>query len=406
MALVPVTLSAREIDLADKGFSNAILWRLHHEVLTPPIYRGEFWHAYSQVNRRFADVTANVAAAEATVWVHDYQLQLMPAMLRELRPDVRIGFFLHVPFPAPGTFDGMPRPWQESIVRGLLGADLIGFQTPRDASNFEELCHDVLGIRVQGQACLADRVVRIGVFPVSVDFAELSVLAGREEARTRAREIRARVGESAKLLLAVDRLDYAKGIPQRLEALDELFESGDIEQGEVVLVQVASPSSERVEMYEDLVREVEQKIGHINGEYGQIGAPAVHYVHRNVPRDELVALYLAADVMVATPLRDGMNLACKEYVTCHDTPGGALVLSEFAGAAEELRDGAFLVNPHDIDGIKAGLLDAIHGDPVKLDQRIAMMRDTVRNNDAERWAQRFVTMLETSGSNSLHEHLL
>ncbi|RAY16643.1 trehalose-6-phosphate synthase [Actinomadura craniellae] len=392
MSLVAVPLSAEEVELYYEGFSNATLWPLYHDVIATPIYKRRYWDAYVAVNRRFAEAAAGVAAQGAMVWVQDYQLQLVPAMLRQLRPDLRIGFFLHIPFPPVELFHQLP--WRRQIIEGLLGADLVGFQRPGAAANFLRLARRITESgRAQGPVVqVGDRQVRAQAFPISVDVGELAELIARPEVRERSEEIRADLG-GAKILLGVDRLDYTKGIGQRLEAFGELLEDGELKPGEAVFVQIATPSRERVEQYQLLRDEIEQLVGRINGEHAQIGVPPVHYLHNSYNRDELAALYLAADVMVVTPLRDGMNLVAKEYVACRADLHGSLVLSEFAGAADELRR-AFQVNPYDIDGLKQTLLTALRAEPAEQARRMRSMRRRVIEHDVDRWAREFLEALE------------
>ncbi|WP_018657855.1 alpha,alpha-trehalose-phosphate synthase (UDP-forming) [Actinomadura flavalba] len=392
MHLCPVRQSAEEVELYYEGFSNATLWPLYHDVIAPPVYDRAMWDAYVRVNERFATAAADVAAEGAIVWVQDYQLQLVPAMLRRLRPDLRIGFFLHIPFPPLELFWQMP--WRRQILEGLLGADLVGFQLPGAAANFVRLCKRLLDAKsVKQDVHWEDRVVRARAFPISVDVGELRELIARPEVRWRADEIRADLGGGT-VLLGVDRLDYTKGITQRLQAFGELFADGELKPGEAVLAQIATPSRERVEQYQILREQIEQQVGRINGQHAELGSPVIHYLHTSYDREELAALYLAADVMVVTPLRDGMNLVAKEYVACREDLRGTLVLSEFAGAAEELRRGAYLVNPYDIDGLKETLLAAVRAEPAEQARRMRVMRKRVIEHDVDRWAADFLASLE------------
>ena len=391
MDLVPIPQSANEVALFYEGFSNATLWPLYHDVIAAPVYKRTYWDAYVRVNQRFAEAAAEAAAPGALVWVQDYQLQLVPAMLRALRPDLRIGFFLHIPFPPLELFQQLP--WRRQIIEGLLGADLVGFQQPGAAANFLRLARRHHGVRVQGSfAEVAGRTVRAHAFPISVDVNELADLVSRPKVWRRAGELRNDLG-APKIMLGVDRLDYTKGISQRLQAFGELLRDGDLKPGEAVFVQIATPSRERVEEYRLLRDEIEQQVGRINGEYASIGSPVIHYMHSSYDRDELTALYLAADVMVVTPLRDGMNLVAKEYVATRQDLHGALVLSEFAGAADELKQ-AYLVNPYDIDGLKLALLAALRADPAQQARRMRAMRRQVTTHDVDRWALEFLAALE------------
>jgi trehalose 6-phosphate synthase len=390
----PVPLSAKDLENYYEGQCNSTIWPLYHDAVETPVFHRHWQEAYREVNLRFAEAADRVAAPGATVWVQDYQLQLVPAMLRARRPDLRIGFFLHIPFPPIELF--MQLPQREDVIRGLLGADLVGFQTPLGAQNFLRLARSRLGLRRRAVSIEVDgRWVRVGSFPVSIDVSEIESLAGRPEVLVRADEIRAELGRPKTLILGVDRLDYTKGIQHRLHAYHELLSEGRLDAVDTVLVQVATPSRERVEHYARLRENVEREVGHINGEFGRVGAPAVHYLHQSYDRDELAALYRAADVMAVTPLRDGMNLVAKEYVAARTDLGGALVLSEFAGAARELRQ-SFLCNPHDINSIKDALIRAARADRGEAARRMQAMRRYLRDHDGQQWAFTFLTALDSA----------
>ena len=392
MHLVPVPLSEEEVDRYYEGFSNASLWPLYHDVVEKPEYHRTWWDAYVQVNRRFAERAAAVAGEGAIVWVHDYQLQLVPAMLRQLRPDLTIGFFLHIPFPPYELFTQLP--WRNAIVEGLLGADLIGFQQPTAASNFVTLARRLHELPTKGSTVSYEgRTVTAKAFPISIDVRSFEELAGSPEVLARAAEIRAELGDPEKVVLGVDRLDYTKGIGVRLEAFQELLEDGAVEAPSTVLVQVATPSRERVEHYVTMRETIEQQVGHINGVFGSIAGPAVQYFNQSMPREELAALYRAADVMLVTPYRDGMNLVAKEYVAARGDNRGVLVLSEFAGAAAELKQ-ALLVNPHDIAGVKNQLLRALRMEPAEAAKRMRAMRRHLARHDLDHWANSFFSSLE------------
>lgn len=400
LQLHPVRLSAEDVSEYYEGFSNATLWPLYHDVIVKPIYHREWWNRYVDVNRRFAEATSRAAAPGATVWVQDYQLQLVPKMLREMRPDVTIGFFLHIPFPPVELF--MQMPWRAEIIEGLLGADLVGFHLAGGAQTFLYLSRQLagaettrasVGVRSRfGEVWLGDRTIKVGAFPISIDSAELDSMGRNREIRRRAKQIRVELGSPRKLLLGVDRLDYTKGIDVRLKAFSELLAEGRIKRDDTVLVQLATPSRERVDSYRLLRNEIEQQVGHINGEYGEVGHPVVHYLHRPVPRDELIAYFVASDVMLVTPLRDGMNLVAKEYVACRSDLGGALVLSEFTGAAAELRR-AYQTNPHDLDGVKDTIEAALNQTPDEGRARMRAMRRQVLTYDVDRWARAFLDTL-------------
>jgi trehalose 6-phosphate synthase len=395
ITLVPIGISQQEYEEYYEGFSNATLWPLYHDVVAKPEFHREWWDAYVAVNRRFAETAAEVAAEGATVWVQDYQLQLVPALLRELRSDLRIGFFLHIPFPPAELFSQVP--WRRELLEGLLGADLVGFQLSGAAQNFIRLVRQRVGHKTHRDTVyLPDgRLVTAKAFPISIDTSVFEELAASPAVQTRAKQIRADLGNPTKVFLGIDRLDYTKGIYARLRAFSELIHDGHFTFEEAAFVQVASPSRERVDQYRRLRDEIDRLVGHINGDLGRIGRPAISYLNASFPQSEMAALYVVSDIMVVTPFRDGMNLVAKEYVACRLHDDGALVLSEFAGAANELRQ-AFLVNPYDINGMKAQMLAAYDADPKDLGRRMRAMRKTVRENDVSSWASAFLSELSTA----------
>jgi trehalose 6-phosphate synthase len=391
----PVPLSEQDVRGYYEGFANSTLWPLYHDAVEPPVFDRGWWETYRAVNRRFAETAAEVAEPGAVVWVQDYHLQLVPQLLRELRPDVLIGFFLHVPFPPPELFNQLPR--RVELLRGMLGADLVGFQLRQTAHNVARLAAELLGApATDDRIVVAGRTVRTGAFPVSIDVAEMQALARRPDVVSNADQLRARLGRRRRVLLSVDRLDYTKGIEHRLTAYSELLRDGALKLQDSVIVQVAVPSRERMHNYRMLRDRIEGEVGRINGEYGRVGEPAIHYLSRSFDRAELAALYRTADVMVVTPLRDGMNLVAKEFVAAREDEAGALVLSEFAGAAAELRD-AFLVNPHDVDGLKGTLLQALRADPADVARRMRAMREHLHSHDILAWARAYLTALDDTG---------
>ena len=396
LELAPMSMSAQEIEEFYEGFSNGTLWPLYHDLVAKPEFHREWWDSYVQVNQRFAERAAELAAEGATVWVHDYQLQLVPQILRTLRPDLRIGFYLHIPFPPAELFQQLP--WRRQILEGLLGADLVGFQLPGAAQNFVRLVRQRVGHKTHRDLVyLPDgRTVRAAPFPISIDARGFEEMARSESVVSRAAELREALGNPKKVFLGVDRLDYTKGIYARLRAFAELMGEGHIDVEDAVFVQVAVPSREQVEQYRILRDDIERLVGRINGDHGKIGRPAIHYLHSSYPREEMAAMYAAADVMVVTPYRDGMNLVAKEYVACRYEEDGALVLSEFAGAADELRQ-AWLVNPYDINGMKSALLEAHQADEKEVTRRMRAMRKQVTQHDVKAWADSFMVELSDVG---------
>jgi len=391
MHLHPISLSEQDIDWYYEGQSNATIWPLYHDAVEPPEFHRHWLHRYREVNQRFADAAAALAAPGGVVWIHDYHLQLAPAMLREQRPDLRIGFFLHIPFPPVELF--MQLPGRRRFLDGLLGADLVGFQRPGGADNFLRLTHQVLGLKPDDDTVVVDgRRVVARAFPISIDVDEIEKIAADPHVQQRAEQLGKELGGDRRLLLGVDRLDYTKGIEHRLKAYRELLAEGRLSNRDVALVQVATPSRLRVAQYRELRERVEREVGRINGEYGEVGLAPVHYLFRSYDRDELLALYLAADVMIVTPLRDGMTLVAKEFVAARRDDTGALVLSEFTGAAAELPE-AYLVNPHDIDEIKQAFCEALNASAAERADRMHRMREHVLAHDVRKWAEEFMASL-------------
>jgi trehalose 6-phosphate synthase len=450
--IAPVPLTAEEVERYYEGFSNGTLWPLYHDVIAQPEYHRIWWDAYKEVNHRFAQAAADAARPGSRVWIQDYQLQLVPRMLRELRPDVSIGFFNHIPFPAPGIYAQLP--WRQQILRGLLGADLVGFQRAGDARNFAQAVRQLLGWTVHrgvvevplddeartGWAARRDTTVDLagrsdagrsaalvaeempptrsereeagreagsgrrpshfGAFPISVDFASWDALGNDPEVRARASQIRHELGSPRTVLLGVDRLDYTKGISHRLKAYGELLDEHRLDVGDTILVEMAIPTREGVSAYQDLREEVEVAVSRINGDHSTVGRSAVQYMHRNLPRREVAALYEAADVLLVTSLRDGMNLVAKEYIAASVDIDGVLILSEFTGAADELRQ-ALIVNPHDVDAIKEAIVRATRMSPRERARRMRQLRRTVRTHDVGAWSAGFLAELDRASASRM-----
>lgn len=394
--LVSVPLDEHQVTGYYEHISNGALWPLYHDAIRPSIYDADSWALYREVNAAFAHRAASAAVPGALVWVHDYHLQLVPAMLRVLRPDVRIGFFLHIPFPPQELF--MRLPWRDEVIEGLLGADLVGFQRDVAAENFCGLASRLLSAESADHVVVAPdgRRVEVGAFPISIDVAELDAMSARQETDATAHDIRGRLGDPEVVLLGVDRLDYTKGIEERLLAFQTLLRAQGKQRGlsrpPIVMVQVAVPSRETVGDYQSQRERVEQLVGAINGEFATLGHPVLHYLHQRLPLEELVALYRAADVMLVTPLRDGMNLVSKEFVASRRDEQGVLVLSEFAGAVDELTD-AVIVNPHDPESLVAALQSAIAMPPAEARERMHRLRAAVASNDVHGWAASFIDRL-------------
>jgi trehalose 6-phosphate synthase len=388
MTAVSIAMTSAELSGFYDGFANGTLWPLYHDAIRRPAFEEITWHSYVAVNQRYANTAAEWAAPGGTVWIHDYHLQLVPAMLRAVRPDVRIGFFLHIPFPPPELF--LQLPWRRQVLEGLLGADVIGFQEPAAVRNFGALVRR-LDLVTGALPVLKHRGrrVKVGSYPVSID-AEIYDSGGRDPVVGQAStDLRERLHHPRKVLLGVDRLDYTKGIEARLEAFRTVLVEGSLTAQDITLVQVAVPSREDVGFYQHEREHIERLVSEINGQFGEVGAPVIHYLYRSVDEGELFALYQAADIALVTPYRDGMNLVAKEYVASRVHDDGVLILSEFAGAARELHH-ALLVNPFDSRGLVDALQTAISMPRREQTRRMRQLRKTVRGWSAADWAHAFL----------------
>ena len=393
IALRPVELSDDEVDGFYYGFSNSAIWPLYHDAIVTPEFHRHQWRPYRLVNERYARVAAEAVQPDDIAWVQDYQLQLVPGMLRSLRDDITIGFYLHIPFPPIELFSRLP--WRRQIIEGLLGADVLAFQTRASVQNFARAARRYGHAESVGRRELKwrGRSIRLQRAPIAIDTAHFEKVAASEAVQRRAAELRHELGDAEHIFLGVDRLDYTKGIDLRLKAFGGLLESNVGEARRFSFVQVAVPSREDVRAYQDLRSEIEQLVGRINGDYGEAGWSPVSYLYRSLDLEELIAYYVAADVMLVTPLRDGMNLVAKEYVACHRRSPGVLVLSEFAGAAEQLKS-ALLVNPFDVDAVTQTLRVAARMDRAEARTRMQRLGRTVRKDTVFEWARDCLAMLE------------
>jgi trehalose 6-phosphate synthase/phosphatase len=394
--LVPVALSPDHVERHYNGFANRVLWPLFHYLIDRVPVDAAGWDAYRQANEAFADAVAQEYRTGDTVWVHDYQLMLVPALLRARLPDARIGFFLHVPFPSSEVFRILP--WRRQLLSGLLGADLIGFHTFAYLRHFVASLLHVDGVEPDiDRVRIANRDVHLGVFPMGVDAARIAALAADPQVEDRVREIRGDVGDR-RLVLGVDPLDYTKGIPRRLHAIERLLTRVPDRRDRIRFVQVAAPSHGELDSYQRFKRQVEESVGRVNGTCGTLASSPVHYVNQSVSETELVALYRAADAMLVTPLRDGMNLVAKEFAASRIDDDGVLILSEFAGASAEL-DGALTVNPYDVDAVVESLERALSMSPAERQARMRTLRRRVIAHDVHRWSGDFLQRLASSRAN-------
>ena len=390
--LLTVPLGPRLVATYYHGFSNQTLWPLLHDLVHPPVIDRSWWDGYRAANQLFAAAADGLGHTKdqdpGIFWVQDYHLMLLPQMLRDRRPDARILHFLHTPFPAPELFARLP--WRQELLRGLLGSDVVAFQTELYRENFLRACRDLLpGVRVEGDTIVRpdDRSVRSATHPISVDAAALTEAVEHPQVQRQTRRLRDQLGPRT-VMLGVDRLDYTKGILQRLRAVELLLERRADLRGGITLVQIAEPSRDEEPRYREIRLEVEQAVGRINGRFTEPGrAVPVRYMYRAVPLRRLLSYFVVADVALVTPLKDGMNLVAKEYVVCQAASGGAgtLVLSEFAGASQELT-AAVRCNPFDEEGLSYRIEEAMSLDEGIRRSRIRAMAADIAAHDVFAWA--------------------
>ena len=394
---VPLYLTDKEVHRYYEGFANGALWPLFHYLLDKVHFDARDWRTYHKVNERFADLVAEHYQDGDMIWVQDYQLMLLPGMLRARLPGAHIGFFLHIPFPSSEVFRLLP--WREDILEGLLGADLIGFHTLSYARHFSTTLLRQLGIESHVDRIEHDgREIHVGAYPMGIDARDFSERAEADDAQAVARQIRDK-NRDCQVLLGIDRLDYTKGVPDKLMILEHLLAQNPALRGKIKLVQVAVPSRTGIPAYEAFRRSVDEMVGRINGRFGTPDWVPIHYLYRSLKPHEIVAMYKAADVMLVTPLRDGMNLVAKEFVACRNDETGALVLSELAGSAAELGE-AVRVNPYDVDGTARRILETLSMDPDEQKQRMRAMRHTVMTYDVHHWAESFLGDLGSVSENA------
>lgn len=387
--LLPITLTAQQRDDFYLGFANESIWPLFHDLLTRCTFSPAYWHAYRDVNRIFAETVAAHARDDDTIWVHDYHLMHVAAELRAIGVRAPAAFFLHIPFPPPDIFSKLP--WRAEVLRALLAYERLGFQTVRDLRNFLQCVRALLPkatIRVErGGAVVraAGRTVYAAAVPIGIDARAFARDSARPAVRERAAQLRAAYAPG-QIMLGVDRLDYTKGIVERLEAFRHALATYPELHERLTYVQVVVPSRTDIAEYAELKTRIERLVSAINGEYTRPGWVPVHYLFRQLPYEELLAYYRAADIALVTPLKDGMNLVSKEYCVCN--PGdGALILSEFAGAAAQLGQWALMVNPHDVVGCAAAIHRAFSMPAAERRARMAALRRVVQSRDVYWWVE-------------------
>jgi len=386
----PVFLSQRDIEDYYHGFCNKTIWPLFHYYPVYTIYSKDLWQAYERVNEVFANAVAEIAERGDIIWIHDYQLMLLPKLVRERLPEATIGFFLHIPFPSFEIFRLLP--WRRQILNGLLGADIIGFHTYDYAQHFLNSVHRLLGYEdTMGQIVFANRIIKADVFPMGIDYEEYSSAVRGRRVQREISKFREKLGD-CKLILSIDRLDYTKGIPQRLEAFSLFLERNPQYKEKLVLILVVVPSRTKVEHYAVLKKQIDELVGAINGKYGSIGFTPIWYLYSTLPFHSLIALYNMADIALVTPLRDGMNLISKEYIATKTDGKGVLILSETAGAAKELGE-AIIINVNNQEELVLALEEALVMPEEEQIERNRIMQKRLQCYNVIRWADDFINRL-------------
>jgi trehalose 6-phosphate synthase/phosphatase len=388
----PVFLTEEQMEHFYLGFCNATIWPLFHYFPSYTVYQATFWDQYKQINQLFADALELILRPDDVVWVHDYHLMLLPRLLKARQRHLSVGFFLHIPFPSFEVFRLLPGEWRRDILEGLLGADLIGFHTYEYTHHFLQSVLRILGYEHQMSQVLAlDHVVRVDTFPMGIDVGKFAGASRNDDTEKEIREFKNTLG-GLKSILSVDRLDYSKGISNRLEGYELFLENNPEYHGKVALLMVVVPSRIGVVQYDLMKRQIEELVGKINGRFGRVSWTPVLYQYRHVPFSSLTALYAVSDVCLVTPLRDGMNLVAKEYVASTEDGGGVLILSEMAGAAKELPE-AIIINPNDRAEIAKALKEALEMAPAEQQKRHRLMRRRLKRYNVTRWANDFLTTL-------------
>ena len=394
----PITLTPEEQAKFYEGFSNEIIWPLFHDLQARCNFDPSYWDFYLSVNERFAECALAASKRNSLMWINDYQLMQVARFLRKRAPKARLAFFLHIPFPPPDIFAKLP--WREEVLEGLLAHTVVGVQTKRDARNLLACLRTFLKGISMARKSTNTRVVRykgretiIGSFPISIDFDDFERASDSDEVRRRSSALRGDHNREMVTVLGIDRLDYTKGIPERLKAYAVFLRQHPELHRKTTLIQIVVPSRETILGYQQLRQEIERVVAQVNGEFAEPGWVPVNYIHRSLPRTELLALYRTSKVAFVTPLKDGMNLVAKEYCACRHENDGVLILSEFAGAATELGADALLVNPYDQEEIADALARAVTMDEAEQRQHMTRLRNQIRKANLSAWLHSFIAQM-------------
>ncbi|UZD22099.1 bifunctional alpha,alpha-trehalose-phosphate synthase (UDP-forming)/trehalose-phosphatase [Algoriphagus halophytocola] len=391
LKMAPVFLSKEDVEEFYEGFSNETLWPAFHYFTQYMVYNPEHWEAYVRVNQKFCEAILKKAGPDDTIWVHDYQLLLLPQMLRDVLPNATIAFFQHIPFPSYEILRMIP--WRKELLEGICGADLIGFHTYDDMRHFLSAVGRITGLSSEsGYIQAENRIINVDSFPMGIDYDKFAKQAKSKKTLRYVQQF-SQLVEGQKMLLTIDRLDYSKGIPQRIQAFNQLLEQHKELHGKVSMIMIVVPSRDKVQSYKELKEEIDLLVGRINSEYSTLNWVPVHYFYRSFPFEELSAFYNMSDIALVTPLRDGMNLVCKEFVASKTDQSGVLILSEMAGASKELQD-AILVNPNDRQGVVDAIYSALSMKPDEQQARMASMQESLKKYDVFQWVKVFMDRVE------------
>jgi len=388
--LIPVFLNQEELEGFYEGFSNEVIWPICHYKPSYAVYEESNWNTYREVNAKFSELIKTEVADDDEIWIHDYQLMLLPSLVRDFKQDISIAYFQHIPFPSHEIFRLIP--WRNQLLNGLLGADLVGFHTFSDAQYFIDACSHILGTKNKENSLQhKGRTVFVEAYPMGIDNIKYEGLSQTDAVRRRAAGIKADF-KDRKIILSVDRLDYSKGILERIHAFENLLIQYPSYERKIVYYMLVVPSRDQVLQYKMLKDEVDRSVGRVNAKYGKQDWTPIAYFYSSYPLEELSALYVSADVCLVTPIRDGMNLVCKEYIASHPEGKGVLVLSEMAGAARELPE-ALIVNPNDAQGVADSLREALEMSPDEQMERMTPMLANIRKFNIHHWVRQFMERL-------------